>query len=385
MKKRHSILVPFSVIGILLVLLPVLAILFFGTHAGVTRWLLLGTLVLIIIALIVFYVRLYMPLSMIFSSVAALARGKLPKIASTGRQDEIGFAEDALHAHSVHLEELVKYAGDLSEGKAVDTIEFVSEEDQLSGAMLKLKTHIERTREEMNQRHTLDEQQNWAAKGLAKFSQLLRGTEENLSVMSGEFIREVVRYLDVEAGGLFLSHEGQEKNGLILKLTGAFAFDRQKNVSRSFRQGEGLVGRCALEKETIVITDLPPDYIRIRSGLGEDQPAALVLVPVLLDDQVLGIIEVASFEEIPRYKIEFLENLSNTIASVLIRIRSGMHTTSLLARSREQAEDLMMRDEEMKQTIEELKATQEESAKREEELRRRISELEQELQRKGSR
>jgi hypothetical protein len=316
MKKRFSILVPFALLGILFVLISVVVLLLFDTHPALAKGLIMSLVFLVVLVVILFFLRVYVPLSGLMSSMASLARGKVPGGRKTNRTDELGFLQEKMNELVAHLARLVNYANDLSEGREIEDVTLVSEEDQLGASMVKLRDNISKTRKEMNERHVLDEQQNWAAQGLAKFSQLVRNTEHDIETMSNEFIREVVHYLDVELGALFLLNEEDEP---VLRLTGAYAFDRHKHVARSFRFGEGLVGRCAIEKETIEITDVPPDYIQIRSGMGEDLPAMLLLVPVLMDQQALGVIEIASFQMIPAHKIEFLRSLSNTVASVLIR------------------------------------------------------------------
>ncbi|MCA1747060.1 MAG: GAF domain-containing protein, partial [Bacteroidales bacterium] len=160
---------------------------------------------------------------------------------------------------------------------------------------------------------------NWASYGLARFGEMIRDFEHHTGDSSNAFIRELVKYVDVEVGGLFLMTRTSEGEP-VLEMTGAYAFDREKRVERSFLPGEGLVGRCALEKQSILISDVPADYIRIRSGMGEDLPSTVLLVPIMFNEEVLGVIELASFDGIEPYKIDFLESLGRSVAPVLSRL-----------------------------------------------------------------
>ena len=134
-----------------------------------------------------------------------------------------------------------------------------------------------------------------------------------------------------------------------------------------------------MERDSIIITDLPEDYIRIRSGLGEDEPATLVLVPVLLDEQVLGVIELASFKEVPDYIINFIKSLSNSIAASVTKVKVNISTAKLLQQSRKQSEELFSREEEMRLSMEELRSIQEQSAKRETQLLSKVEKLKDQL------
>jgi hypothetical protein len=159
-----------------------------------------------------------------------------------------------------------------------------------------------------------------------------------------------VDYTEADVGALFLTTD-EEEGAHALELAGSYAFDRQKHVERRFEFGEGLVGRAALEKELILITDLPPETIKIRSGLGEDLPSCLLLQPVLLDNEVLGVIELASLGTIPPHQVEFLRQISDALATTLAKIKANLQTLKQAEAHRE----FSLREEELLREIERLK------------------------------
>ncbi len=139
--------------------------------------------------------------------------------------------------------------------------------------------------------------------------------------------------------------------------------------------GEGLVGNCALEKQTMHLTEIPDNYIQITSGLGGSEPHSLLLIPMKMEDEVLGVIEIASFNEFEKYQIGFLEQASLSIASSLNMAETNRRTSELLEKTQQQAEEMSAQEEEMRQNMEELQATQEESSRRAEEFEQKFIEL----------
>src|SRR5262249_39821024 len=120
----------------------------------------------------------------------------------------------------------------------------------------------------------------------------------------------------------------------------SYAYRERKHLSNRFRLGEGLVGQCALEKDRILITEVPPDYIKINSGLGEATPRNIVVLPVIFEEQVKAVIELASFHRFSDIHLTFLDQLTESIAIVLNTIAAGMRTEELLKQSQSLTEEL---------------------------------------------
>ncbi len=158
-------------------------------------------------------------------------------------------------------------------------------------------------------------------------------------------------------------------------MAASHAYDRRKYIDKRLEIGEGLVGRCAQEKETIYLTELPKDYIQIGSGLGNDDPTSLLLVPLKLNEVVYGVIELASLQEIDRHKVDFVKKIGESIAATISTVKINIKTVKLLDESRIKSEELASQEEEMRQNMEELQATQEEADRKAAEMESLINAL----------
>jgi len=237
--------------------------------------------------------------------------------------------------------------------------------DTFGKTLLALKENMRKAREEQLKYSEENRLRRYLNEGIAKFASLLRTNSDNLTKLSDIFIRELVKYLEAIQGGVFLVDENNEDE---LNLVGAFAYNRKKYLEKTIKMGVGLVGTCALEKKCINLTEIPEDYIEITSGLGDALPTNLLLLPVMHEEKLIGVIELASLNKFETHQLEVGENIASSLASTIISTKINANTSQLLAKSQQQAAEMAEQEEEMRQNMEELKATQEESSRREEEL-----------------
>lgn len=220
-----------------------------------------------------------------------------------------------------------------------------------------------------------DFEKNWSAEGLAKFVQILRTDSKDLSILADKIIAQLVKYLNANQGALFMVNDTHSKD-LHLQMLACYAYDRKKHLQKKVYLGEGLAGQAWLEKDSIYLTDIPQNYTHITSGLGHATPREVLIVPLKNNEEVLGVVELASFNKFEPYQIVFLEKLGESIANTIITVKNSEVNTALLIESQKTAEEMKAQEEEMRQNLEELTATQEAQSRLEKELKARLSELE---------
>jgi GAF domain-containing protein len=215
----------------------------------------------------------------------------------------------------------------------------------------------------------------WANEGLAKFVDILRSSNDDLTLLGDKIIAALVQYTSSNQGSLYILND-EDASNKHLELIALFAFDTKKFIQQKIKLGEGILGQTYLEKETNYLTNLPEDYIRITSGLGDANPKSILIVPLKVDTQVYGMIELASFNAYLPHEIAFVEKLGESIASTLASVRSAQRNRQLIQQFQQQTEEMRAQEEEMRQNMEELQATQEEISRKEKNYLVRIQELE---------
>jgi HAMP domain-containing protein/CheY-like chemotaxis protein/signal transduction histidine kinase len=225
-------------------------------------------------------------------------------------------------------------------------------------------------------------EQDWLKTNLAKFTRMLQG-QRDLETVSRLILSELAPLVSAQHGVFYLL-DGGEDHTAYLKLLSTYAYRERKHLANRFRLGEGLVGQCALEKERILLTEVPPDYIKISSGLGEATPLNAVVLPVLFEGQVTAVIELASFRRFSEIHLTFFDQLTESIAIVLNTIAASMRTEELLKQSQSLAEELQSQQKELTETnkrleqqAQTLKASEELLKNQQEQLQQTNEELEE--------
>jgi len=214
-------------------------------------------------------------------------------------------------------------------------------------------------RDQMKKFAQEEKQRNWVTQGLAEFVDILRSKNDNIDALSEVIIAHLVKYMKANQGALYIVND-DDTTDHYLEMVACYAYNRKKHLHQRIDFGQGITGQVVLEKSTTYLTDIPKDFIRITSGLGEALPGNLLVVPLKIEDAVYGVVEIASFQKIEKYKIEFVEKLGESIASAISSVKVNERTRKLLQETQEQTEQMRAQEEEMRQNMEELSATQEE-------------------------
>ncbi|WP_296620716.1 GAF domain-containing protein [Marivirga sp.] len=216
-----------------------------------------------------------------------------------------------------------------------------------------------------------DEIRSWNIEGLSHFSDLMKGNNSNLDEFANSIISETVKYLGANQGAFFiLNNENEEP---IMEMKACYAFNKKKYINKKIEKGEGLVGQTWLEGESIYMTDVPSSYINITSGLGDAPPRSIMILPLKTEQQIVGILEIASFQEFEKHEQDLLTELANRLGSVIESIKMQEKTQKLLEQSQEMTEEMQAQEEEMRQNMEELQATQEKMSRNQKSLNEAIN------------
>jgi HAMP domain-containing protein/signal transduction histidine kinase/CheY-like chemotaxis protein len=234
----------------------------------------------------------------------------------------------------------------------------VTKGDLTRNIRVEAKGEVEELKDTINQMITnlrettlLNQEQDWLKSNLAKFTQMLQG-QKDLKTVTKRILSELAQVVTAHYGAfyIFASEEDTPK----LKLSAAYAYKSDKHIPKEFAIGEGLVGQCAFEKEKIIIQNVPNDYIKITSSLGRAKPSNLIVLPVLFENNVKAVIELASLDAFSQTHLDFLGQLTESIGIVLNTIETNTRTEELLAQSQSLAGELKIQQEELRRTNDEL-------------------------------
>ncbi|HEX6501928.1 MAG TPA: HAMP domain-containing protein [Terriglobales bacterium] len=217
-------------------------------------------------------------------------------------------------------------------------------------------------------------EQDWLKTNLARFTGMLQG-QRDLGTVGRMLLSELAPLVNAQQGVIY-QMESEESGEMVL--LSAFAGDGDEDHLRRLRLGEGLIGQCAIEKRRMVIGDLPPDRtIAIRSGLFEAVPRNVIVLPILFEDRVKAVIELASLSAFTASHLSFLEQLTASIGIVLNSIEATMQTEGLLKQSQQLAAELQAQQKELQQTNEQLAQKAQQLAEQNVEVERKNQEIEQ--------
>ncbi len=314
---------------------------------------------------------IFAPLKKIKSTLTSIAEGDIKKAGQHRlmiKDNETGKIGQTIKGLVDNLSAAIEFAENIGKGNLDAHYEKQGQNDVLGASLLSMRENLRIAKSEEEKRKIEDKKRTWTTEGVALFDDILRQNHEHIEELSFSIIKNLVKYIKANQGGLFIIEE-DENNNKYVELKSAYAYNRKKHLERKIGYEEGLIGKCILERNSVYLEEIPDDYVYISSGLGEEKPNSLVIVPLKINDDVFGVIELTSFNKIENHVISFIEKVGANIASTLSRIRANERTKKLLEESRYQAEELSAQEEEMRQNMEELKAAQEESSQKEEEMR----------------
>lgn len=259
-----------------------------------------------------------------------------------------------------------QFANEIGQGNYSVHIIPEGEQDILGKSLLVMK-------ENLLANYRKESIQNWIAEGKNVISNILR-LYNKLEELGDHILEHLVKYIDAIQGAIYLYNEEED---MLVSLS-TYAYHRKKYMAQHFKVGFGLIGQCAYEKDHIYRTEIPDDYFTVSSGLlGEKKPASLLIVPLISDDTLQGVVEIASLSpEIPEQTIELVKELGNIIARTIFNLRVNQKTEKLLQESQKMTLELQSNEEKLKENAEQMRLTQEELKRSNEQLEAQVQEVE---------
>ncbi len=203
-----------------------------------------------------------------------------------------------------------------------------------------------------------DKKRNWTSEGLAKFVDITRDIQD-VDMFYNNILSSLIRYINANQGYLYvINNENQDDIFMEVKAVYAYGKQRYLEEKKEIRYKQGLVGQAWFDREPLYFTEIPADFVNITSGIGEATPRCVFIVPLMVNEKVLGVIEIASFEPLEVFKQEFVKKLSETIASTVDSAKTNERTRILLELSQEAEQAMKAQEEEIRQNMEEMQATQ---------------------------
>jgi HAMP domain-containing protein/CheY-like chemotaxis protein/putative methionine-R-sulfoxide reductase with GAF domain len=241
------------------------------------------------------------------------------------------------------------------------------------GEVAELKDNINTMIDNLRLTTDRNTEQDWLKTNLARFTGMLQG-QRDLSTVGRMLLSELTPLVNAQQGVIY---RVEDSEGEELKLIAGFADDPTTGHRETLRIGQGLLGQCVTEKKRMVISDLPRDTAPISSGLFQAPPRSVIVLPVLFEDEVKAVIELASLSHFTQSHLSFLEQLTASIGIVLNSIEATMQTEGLLKQSQQLAAELQTQKRELQQTNEQLAQKAQQLAEQNAEVERKNQEIEQ--------
>lgn len=307
-----------------------------------------GILFFSVIIITIFVERFLTPIINIRNNLVSLAHGQFPKNLDYDMSDEIKDTTTALNNLVERLKNSTDFAKRIGSGDLNAKFHGDQTQDVLSKSLLSMQESLKNIDEENDRR-------KWATEGLAIHGELFRRNNSNLKNLGKSFIQSLIQYVNGVHGAIYAVSHVSSGSGVILldedsiffELIGTYAYDIKEDSKKRYRLGQSIVGQCAKEKRTVKIENSPENFTSISSGLGKANATHIVCVPMLVNKQVMGVVELSNFTAFPDYVIEFIEMLGEGFASAVLSVQSSFQTQDTLKEFENTTSELLQKDEDL--------------------------------------
>jgi PAS domain S-box-containing protein len=326
----------------------------------------LTVLLLAIIVSSSFAKSLTQPLSSMRDTLEMVSQGILPDKIEAASNDEFGQMATKVDGLVQTLKSSAQFARLVGEGKFDATYKPASENDTLGLSLLNM-------RENLIENERKEKERNWIVRGVAEVAEILR-MHDTLDALGDDIIRFIIEKIGAVQGAFYIVNEDTKEK--LIEMRASFAYNRKKYLKKSFRFAEGLVGQAAAEKDFVLRTEIPEEYVTLTSGiLGDQKPNSILIVPLITNEEVYGVMEFAGLRKFDSSQVKFVQELSVILARTIFNIKVNERTRKLLSESQALSAELTEKQEVLRQNAEEMRATQEELQRSNIKLEEQIEEV----------
>jgi len=251
--------------------------------------------------------------------------------------------------------------------------------ETLQNAIDEKTVELDKIKEDIISKNEAEKIKNWFNEEVKELNKVINTNKKDIRTMGNAVLKYLNKTLEIHQGAILLLNDDDPEDKY-LQIASSFAYDAEKLEKNRWELDEGLVGAAFKNGEKLHVDNVPGDYTKISSGLGQTTPSYLLLIPIQIDEENLGILELCGINNLSDHQIELLEVLVENMASTIFIFKSNQRTNELLIQSTNQTEELKAQQEEMRQNMEELEATTENFKRKEQELENKIGELEAKLE-----
>lgn len=338
------------------------------TFEVIQRFAIWGFLILVLGAMLSLLFSQYFiaPLLSLKSSLVTVSQGILPDKIEKKYNDEIGQMAETTDDLVKALKRTATFAEKIGKGDLKADFQPLSDGDILGNALIEMRNSLVDTEQR-------DAERNWIVTGVAEISEILR-SHDTIDELGDAVISYITEKINAIQGAFYVVND--EDDEPVIEMKSAYAYHKKKYVKARFRFAEGLVGQSAVEKDFILRTEIPHDYVSITSGiLGDQRPKSILITPLITEERVYGVVEFAGFEKFTESQIKFVKEISLILARTIFNIKVNERTRKLLEESQKMSNELQEQQEVLRQNAEEMAATQEELKRTNQRLEDQIEEV----------
>jgi len=336
---------------------------------------LVGMLILILSTTIMSH-TITMPLKIISDELKKLNNADVQVLIKQREKykGEMGYIARAAITLINWLNETADFAKQISEGNYNVKYQLMGSNDELGKSLEEIRNKLAMSKNAELKLRDEEQKNNWINESIADFALVLRHIS-TIDELGQKVITSLVQTLNYQQGVFFIINDKKIEDTYI-QLIASYGISEERENMKRFQKDKGILGRCLTEDKTIIVTDAPPEYTKISSGLGSTSSANIVVSPLKYDEKIYGLIELSSIRSIAPHEISFLNKVGESIAVALLNTINNIKNERLIKESRKKTEELAEKEEQMRVQYEELEETQEEMNRKQLELESALLELE---------